>query len=437
MKVALVHDYLNEFGGAERVLLALSEIWPKAPIYTAFYRKGSSAYERFKDKKIVTSWAQKVPFFSTYLHSPLRFLAPWIWGSFDFSDFDVVITSASWYITKGVLRENPSTHSVRSGPQRSVEVCYCHTPPRYLYGYPTSVDWQRFWPVRLYALIVNHFMRVYDFEAAQRVDYFVANSKNVQERIKKFYRRDSVVIYPPVFAGASAGKPVEVKQLNEVSKDGYFLVVSRLVSSKNVDIAVEVCAKLGLPLKVVGTGREMKNLKKLADVTPNLADRLKMVKNGDLVEKHSRSEVKMSVREHSGSETTVEFLGDVSDEELISLYQNCRAVIFPASQEDFGLVPVEAAAAGKPVIANAEGGVLESVIDASTSSAQVGSRKGKCTGVYFDPPTAGSLTLAINNFIDLEKKGYFDPKFIKKHAQKFSKERFKREILKFVESKIK
>lgn len=139
----------------------------------------------------------------------------------------------------------------------------------------------------------------------------------------------------------------------------------------------------------------------------------------------------------------VEFLGEVSDDQLIDIYKNCRAVIFAAEQEDFGLVPVEAMAVGKPVIANAQGGVLESVIDPSTRSARSGqvlsTSKGKCkcTGVYFDPATVGSLTLAINNFIDLEKKGYFDQKFIRRHAQKFGKERFKREILKFVASKVK
>src|SRR3989344_3568477 len=192
MKVALVHDYLNEFGGAERVLLALSEIWPKAPIYTAFYRKGSTAYERFRDKKIIASWAQRIPFFAK-LASPLRFLAPLIWGSFDFSDYDVVITSAGWYVTKGVIRspgnqvirtsgkkgKNPDIPTTRH-PDNPIEICYCHTPPRYLYGYTTSVDWQKYWPVRAYALVVNHFMRVYDFEAAQRVNYFIANSQNVR-----------------------------------------------------------------------------------------------------------------------------------------------------------------------------------------------------------------------------------------------------------------
>ncbi len=373
MKVALVHDYLNEFGGAERVLLALSEIYPDAPIYTAFYREDSPAYERFKKKKIITSWAQNVPFFASRLHSPLRFLAPMVWGNFDFSKFDVVIGSSSWYVTKGFKKG-----------KKTVEICYCHTPPRYLYGYPTASS-QKGILIKIYAALVNHFMRVYDFEAAQRVDWFIANSKEVTGRIKKFYRRDSTVIYPPVDVSRFAGP---------ISNGEYFLVVSRLVGAKNVDLAVDVCSNLGLKLKVVGTGRDKGKLERMAG-------------------------------------ETIEFLGDVADEELIGLYQNCRALIFPASQEDFGIVPVEAMAAGQPVITLAEGGVLESVIDWSVGG------KGKCTGVYFDPATAGSLTLAINNFFSLEKKGYFDSAFIKKHAQKFSKERFKDEIKKFVASKVK
>lgn len=377
MKVAIVHDYLNEYGGAERVLEALCEIFPKAPIYTAFYRKESVAYKRFKNRDIRASWAQDVPFFARFLHSPLRFLAPKIWNSFvrQLADYDVVITSASWYVTKGIKKGS-----------KTIEICYCHTPPRYLYGYKTSRDFKKNPLIRAYALVVNHYMRVYDFEAAQKVDYFIANSKEVAGRIKKFYRRGSKVIYPPVDIR---------KFLGSVSNtDDYFLVVSRLSEEKNVDLVVEVCKNLKLPLKVVGTGRDEERLTGLA----------------------------------KGS--AVEVLGAVSDSELVGLYQNCRAVIFAASQEDFGIVPVEAMAAGKPVIALAEGGVLETVIDAT------GAGKGKGTGVYFDPATAGSLTLAINNFVDLEKKGYFDAKFIKNHAQKFSKERFKREILKFVESKI-
>src|SRR3990167_8492495 len=190
MKVALVHDYLNEFGGAERVLEALCEIWPKAPIHTAFYKKGSPAYLRFKTRKIITTWAQNVPFFASRLHSPLRFLAPLIWGSFNFSQYDLVITSSSWYVTKGVVKRNTTNDK-----RETLEICYCHTPPRYLYGYPTAKK-QKGFLIKTYALLVNHFMRVYDFESAQKVDYFIANSKEVAARIKKFYRRDSTVIYP-------------------------------------------------------------------------------------------------------------------------------------------------------------------------------------------------------------------------------------------------
>ena len=391
MKVALVHDYLNEFGGAERVLLALSEIWPKAPIYTAFFREGSPAYERFKDKKIITSWAQKVPLFSTYLHSPLRFLAPLIWGSFasQLADYDVIITSSSWYITKGVVRGNPSTPlrlaQGRSGPQRPVEVCYCHAPPRYLYGYPTSIEWQKYWPVRVYALFVNHFLRVYDFEAAQRVDWFIANSKNVQARIKKFYRRDSKVIYPPV------DLPISDKRASDTKKGDYFLTVSRIVGAKGLQLAVEVANNLGFKLKVVGKpagyGVEYNKIRKMAG------------KN-------------------------VEFLGYVSDDELVDLYSSAKALLALAKDEEFGIAPVEAMLCGTPVVAYNGGGYRETVV------------QGK-TGLFFDPATAGSLTLAINTFMGMEKKGEFDSKFIRRHAQKFSKDRFRREILEFVESKLK
>jgi len=378
MKIALVHDYLNEFGGAERVLEAFCEIWPDAPIYTAFYREGSPAYKRFanaksfssnkrfKGKKIITSWVQNVPFFASKLHSPLRFLAPKIWGSFDFSEFDVVLGSSSWFVTKGFKKG-----------KKTVEICYCHTPPRYLYGYPTATS-QKHPFVKVYATLVNHFMRVYDFESAQRVDWFVANSLEVQGRIKKFYRRDSKVIYPPVdVEKISKGKRV---------KGDYFLVVSRLVGAKNVDIAVEVCTNLKLKLKVVGEGRDRAKLEAMAG-------------------------------------KTVEFLGDVDDVELVKLYAGCRALIFSASMEDFGIVPVEAMAAGKPVIALAEGGVKETVLDQKT-------------GLLVEDLKPGAFVLALNVFMDKEKKGEWDSELIKKHAQKFGKERFKREIASFVESKI-
>ena len=186
MNVALVHDYLGEFGGAERVLMALSEMFPAAPIYTAFVRPGP-AYERFKHRDLRPSWAQKIPGFATKLHSPLRFLAPLIWESFDFRDYDLVISSCSWYITKGILTRPETVH-----------IAYIHTPPRYLYGYPTSINWQKYWPLRVYARVVNHYLREYDFVAAQRPDILIANSENTRRRIQKFYRRDATVVYPPV-----------------------------------------------------------------------------------------------------------------------------------------------------------------------------------------------------------------------------------------------
>ena len=378
MKVALVHDYLNEYGGAERVLEVLCEIFPKAPIYTAFYKKGSPAYLRFKTRKIITSWAQNVPFFASRLHSPLRFLAPLIWGSFasQLADYDLVITSSSWYVTKGLVKRKTINDK-----RKTLEICYCHTPPRYLYGYPTSVNWQKHWPVRVYALLVNHFMRVYDFEAAQRVDYFIANSKEIAARIKKFYRRDSTVIYPPV----------ALPKVPEAGKQDYFLIVSRIVGAKGLQLAIDTANKLGFKLKVVGKeagyAGEYKKIKRIAG-------------------------------------RNVEFLGYVSDSELAKLYSGARAFLALATDEDFGITPVEAMLCGTPVIAYKGGGYLESVVDGKT-------------GVFFSPDTAGSLTLAINKFLLLEKKGAFDPKFIHNHAQKFSKDRFKREILTFVKSKVK
>ncbi len=473
MKIALVHDYLNEFGGAERVLLALSELYPDAPIYTAFYREGSSAYKRFAGKKIITSWAQKVPFFASKLHSPLRFLAPFIWNSFDFSKFDIVIGSSSWYVTKGFNPTSSRKAGLRGARKSPIEICYCHTPPRYLYGYATASSLQKYWIVKVYALLVNHFMRVYDFEAAQRVDWFIANSKEVQSRIKKFYRRDSTVIYPPAVALSDsewrAGPPVDVEKFSgpvshfppasarsnqksvvdqnesvelravggpsstatRKSGDGYFLVVSRLVAAKNVDIAVEVCRNLKLPLKIVGTGRELGRLKGLAGEALASSDYSSSEQSelrSSLEEKSSRPARNASHSDAGGQARTIkgwiEFLGDVSDSELVKLYQGCRALIFCGSQEDFGIVPVEAMAAGKPVIALAEGGIKETIIDGKT-------------GLWVEDLAPGAFVLAINKFLEMEKKWQWDAQYIRKHAEKFSKERFKREIKKFVDSKVK
>jgi glycosyltransferase involved in cell wall biosynthesis len=377
MKVSLVHDYIKEYGGAERVLEALCEAYPDAPIYTAFYKKDSAAWDKFKKKKIIPSWVQYIPFFATKLHSPLRFLAPMIWGSFDFSKYDVVIGSSSWYVTKGF---NPTSPRLRGTRKLPIEISYCHTPPRWLYGYKTSVEWQRFWPVKVYGMIVGHFMRMYDFNAAQRVDYFISNSKEVQARIKKFYRRDSVVIYPPVSLGT--------RELGlGTRKRDYYFIVARIVGGKGLELAVEAANKAGIKLKIAGapagyyTGHEQ-------------------------LQKDAKD--------------NIEFLGRVTDSELVELYSGAKAFLALATDEDFGITPVEAMMCGTPVIAYYGGGYKETVVDGKT-------------GLFFHESTVSSLVSAIRKF----EKMKFDPKDCRKQAEKFSKERFIREITAFVSSKVK
>src|SRR6185369_7600899 len=375
MKVALVHDQINDYGGAERVLEALCEMYPDAPIYTAFYRKNSIAWQHFKKRKIIPSWAHYLPFFATKLHSPLRFLAPWIWGSFDFSKYDVVITSASWYVTKGIEKAG-----------KTIEICYCHTPPRWLYGYKTSIELQRFWPVRIYATIIGHFMRLYDFAASQKVDYFIANSEEIKARIKKFYRRDAAVIYPPVSLPESRSKS------HESRKRDYYFVVSRIVGGKGLDLAVEAANKLGIKLKIAGSpAGYYTEHKKLAQM----------------------------------SKKNVEFLGHVTDEELVRLYAGAKAFLAMASDEDFGITPVEAMLCGTPVIAYHGGGYKEPVIDGKT-------------GVFFHSLTAESLVEAIKKFEALRQaQGKQMMEDCRKQAEKFSKERFKKEIREFIAERTK
>ncbi|MDZ4228226.1 MAG: glycosyltransferase [Candidatus Levybacteria bacterium] len=366
MKVAIVHDYIKEYGGAERVLESLCEIYPDAPIYTAFYDKKGTAYEHFKDKKIISSWVQSIPFFATKLHSPLRFLAPFIWESFNLSEYDVVISSASWYITKGLKKPFGKNHFI--------EICYCHTPPRWLYGYETSVNFQKYALVRAYAAIVGHFMRLYDFKAAQKVDYFIANSNEVKRRIEKFYKRNAVVIYPPVELQKSKIK-------NQRSKKDYYLIVSRIVGGKGLDIAVDAALKSGFKLKIAGSQSGYYSLNRPIN------------KN-------------------------VEFLGQITDDELAKLYQGAKAFLALSKDEDFGITPVEAMFCGTPVIAFNGGGYKETVLD-------------KKTGLLFDDYSADGLIKAIKQFNELT----INPKDCINQAQKFSKERFKKELKKFVKDK--
>lgn len=356
MKVALVHDYIKEYGGAERVLKELTNIFPQAPIYTAFCVKNSTAHKEFKKTKIVESFFAPILKIGK-LYSPLRFLIPVIWKSFDLSKYDLVITSCSWYITRGFI----------VGKNTKV-VAYCHTPPRWLYGYETSVGFTKYWPVKIYAAIVGHFMRLYDFKTAEKINYWVANSKNVADRIWKFYRKKATVIYPPV--------EVEniIKQTKNIKKENYHLIVSRLVGAKGIEKAVTLAKNLKINLKIVG-------------------------------ESHGLSNIQNNLQKNN--QNYIEYLGLISDEEKYQLMAKAKAFLAFAKDEDFGMTAVEAQAAGTPVIAYNGGGFKESVINNKT-------------GILTDDISEKSLKEAI---LKLEKTNWKNEDFIN-NAKRFSKERF-------------
>lgn len=371
MKVALVHDYLREYGGAERVLEELHDIFPEAPIYTAFFNlKGLGPHaQKIKNWNIKTSWFQNFPF-ANYLISPFRIFAPLMFESFDLKDYDVVISSCSIYFSKAVITRPDALH-----------LSYIHTPPRYLYGYTTSFNYKKHWWTRILGELMNHFLRIYDFETSKRPDILIANSKNVAQRIKKFYRMDSVVIYPPVDVEEIIQKTLKSKQEKK-----YFLSLSRVVRGKGVDIIVKACEKLGFPLKVAGSGPELENLKN-------------SIKNPE--------------------SANIEFLGEVTDEQRVVLLTNAKALIVASEDEDFGITAVEAQAAGTPVIAVKKGGYLETVIDGKT-------------GVFFEEASVGSLIETLKNFD--EKK--FKVTDCQKNAEKFSKDKFKIGILELIRKNI-
>ncbi len=385
MKVALVHDYLTEYGGAERVLEAIHEIWPHAPVYTSIYDNTSALHsaEVFDGKwDIRVSALQKFPFVR-WLSKQYTFFYPLVFEHFDLSEYDVIISDGTIW-SKGVLTTPEQLH-----------IHYCHTPARFLYHYPAESSRRDVWYYRPVVRMLDHYLRVWDFESAQRPDFIVANSKTVAERVRKFWRREAEVIYPPVSVGqrsaADSSEPRSDEGLRArlfSSADAYFLVVSRLSAYKNVHLAIETCNKLNLPLVIVGTGREEERLKAMACLPAG--------RPGE----------------------NVKFMNFVKDSELSKLYKHCRALIFPTSDEDFGIVPVEAMAHGKPVIALRSGGVQETVVEGKT-------------GIFFNDPTVASLTAAIQQFNNLTIR----PEDCVAQAAKFSKGRFQEEFRAFVESK--
>ena len=374
MKVALVHDYLREYGGAERVLEVLHELFPAAPLYTAYFNPQAMGHHgrKFASWDIRTSWMQKMPF-ANRLISPFRVFAPLMFESFDLSMYDLVISSSSAvYFAKSVLTQPGTLH-----------LSYIHTPPRFLYGYTTSFNYKKNPITHVLAEVANHILRLYDFVLSQRPDILIANSQNVARRIAKFYRRDSIVVYPPVDLA-------EFKSVRKTVGE-YFLVLNRLVRGKGTETAVLACSKLGLALKVAGSGPELPNLKKLAS-------------------------------------KEVEFLGNVPDVERVSLLAGAKALIVCAEDEDFGITPIEAQAAGTPVIAVAAGGFLETVIEGKTGRFFAKPKEKPSGKEYFSEEAVTNLVRVLEDF---------DPKDYRvddcrKNAGRFSKERFKKEILELI-----
>ncbi len=302
MKVALVHDYLREYGGAERVLEALHSMFPEAPVYVAFFdaeRLGNQA-TRFADWQLRESPLTKLPFYKR-LASPYRVFSSWAFGQLDLSEFDVVISSTNMYMAKAVKTKDATKH-----------LSYVHTPPRSLYGHTTMSNWKKNPFIRVGGELINFWMRYVDFRSAQNPDILIANSSTTQQRIQKYYRRSSVVVYPPVELVDAELQVFPKKARN------YLLYVNRLGFSKHPEIAVQVANHLGLPLKVVGTGAMESVLHGMA--SPN-----------------------------------VEFLGSVDDDQLRDLYQHAEVLLYPVEDEDFGMIPIEAMSAGTPVVAHYSG----------------------------------------------------------------------------------
>lgn len=363
-KIALVHEYLIRFGGAEQVLRSLANIFPDSPIYTLLHDPKRMG-EYFKDKEIHTSFLQSFPKVLRKRHKYLLPFLPTAPETFDLRDFDIVLSSSSAF-AKGVITKPKTIH-----------VCYCHAPMTFAHDYYHMYieEQNRSWPIRKATRLLMHYVRMWDSVSSDRVDHFIANSKITQDRIKKNYNRDSVVIYPPVDVDSI---------IPQKEHRSYFLIVSQLTPYKRIDIAVQAFNKLRLPLIIIGEGPQRKQLEKMA-------------------------------------QSNIKFLGFLPEEKIQAYYRNARAFIFPG-QDDFGITAVEAMAAGKPVLAYKGGGTLETVVEG-------------ITGEFFNELNPEILADGIRRLSANEKN--YDMSAIRKHSEKFSRPRFEKEIKEFIDGIIK
>ncbi len=358
MRVALIHDWLTGLRGGEKVLEVLCELYPDATLFTMVYIPDSTSLI-IESHPIRTAFTQKLPAVKSLYRWYLP-LYPWAVESLDLDGYDLVVSS-SHCVAKGVLTPPDSTH-----------ICYCHTPMRYV--------WDRFGDyfgngvtARLVYGPVAHYLRKWDVASAARVDHFIANSKHVAERIQKYYRREADVIYPPV--------DTELYVPAEEEPEDYYLIVSALVPYKRLELAIDAFNKRNEPLLIVGTGPQEAKLKARAGAN-------------------------------------IRFLGGLSQQELRPVYQRCQAVLLPGV-EDFGIVPVEAQACGRPVVAFAEGGALESVRDGET-------------GVFFSESSPEALSDAIDRVSSLR----FNRNAVRSWALGFSRQRFKDSVKTYIDEKL-
>ncbi|MFN8006567.1 MAG: glycosyltransferase [Terriglobia bacterium] len=357
LRVALVHHWLVKMRGGEKVLESLCRLFPKADIFTLVCEPGALT-DRIKNHPIRTSWLQKIPGIARHYRNYLP-LFPLAVESFDLTDYDLVLSSDA-SLCKGVLTQPGTCH-----------ICYCHSPMRSLWnGYHEFLTlsgnpWQkRFLP------LVAHYLRTWDYHAASRVDYFISNSRNVAQRIGKFYGRDSTVIYPPI--------RIKDFQVTPQPHD-FFLAAGELTPYKRFDLAIAAFNRLGLPLWVAGDGVDARRLQKMAG-------------------------------------NTIRFLGWISSEQLRSLQSRCRALILPG-EEDFGMTVPETHASGRPVIALGKGGSLETILP-------------YVNGLCFMEDTIDALCEALREFEKIETS--FDPAEIRQSALKFDETRFFQQIQEFV-----
>jgi glycosyltransferase involved in cell wall biosynthesis len=359
LRVAIVHDWLNQIGGAEGVLEVLVDMFPEAPVYTSIYWPEAMP-ARYREWDIRVTWMDRLPGIHQN-HQPYLLLYPLAFGGLKLGAYDLVISNKSAFCL-GIQT-----------PPETCHVCYCLTPTRFVWNFETYVGREQVGGrARRLVRPFLGWLRRWEQTAASRVDAFVAISDEVQARIDRFYGRESMVIYPPVDTKRFAPA---------VSHDDYFLIVSRLIPYKRIDLAVQAFNSLGLPLWVGGEGRDRASLEAIAG--PN-----------------------------------IRFLGRVPDEELGPLMARCRAFVFPGL-EDFGIAPVQAMAAGRPVIAYAGGGALDYVVDG-------------VTGLFFHEQTADSLAGVVRRF----DESAFDPEMIRAHAERFDTDVFKTRIQAYIHGQM-